>query len=50
MTALAFALACNRPSMPSRPAAAPEPADRWLMVLVVGLLLALIGLAERGGR
>ena len=50
MTALAFALARNRPSVPSRPAAAPAPAGRWLAVLVVGLLLAVLGLAARGGR
>jgi hypothetical protein len=50
MTALAFAFPRKRLADSTRPAAAPSTAGRWLAVLVVGLLLALFGLAARGGR
>jgi hypothetical protein len=48
MTSLAFAR--KPPASPAQATANPAPAGRWLAILLVGLLLAVFGLAARGGR
>lgn len=50
MSAPAFVLPRKPTARPARSTDAPTPAGRWFAVLVVGLLLALFGLAARGGR